>query len=89
VVVAADDVEHPKPAPDLFLEACRRLDVSPDEAIAVEDSPTGVASALAAGMFVIGIPAIEGVRLDDADLVAVSLSDPAVREALGLTRTGS
>lgn len=84
VVVAADDVEHPKPAPDLFLEACRRLDVSPDQAIAIEDSPTGVASALAAGMFVIGIPSIEGVRLDDADLVAASLSHHAVREALGL-----
>jgi HAD superfamily hydrolase (TIGR01509 family) len=87
VVVAADDVTHPKPAPDLFLEACSRLGVSPDLAIAVEDSSPGVASAKAAGMFVIGIPAVEGVVLDEADLVASSLKSPEVRQALGLPAT--
>lgn len=87
IVVAADDVEHPKPAPDLFLEACRRLDVEPAEAVAIEDSPTGVASAKAAGMYVIGIPAVEGVDLREADLVAPSLRDAAVRDALGLPAT--
>jgi HAD superfamily hydrolase (TIGR01509 family) len=87
VVVAADDVEHPKPAPDLFLEACRRLGVTASEAVAVEDSPTGVASARAAGMYVIGIPSIDGVRLDEADLVAASLQAPEVREVLGLPAT--
>jgi HAD superfamily hydrolase (TIGR01509 family) len=84
VVVAADDVEHAKPAPDLFLEACRRLGVEPSEAIAIEDSPTGVESARAAGLFVIGIPAVEGVDLSKADLVAPSLDDRAVRDALGV-----
>ncbi len=87
VVVAADDVDTPKPAPDLFLEACRRLGVGPGEAVAVEDSPTGVESAKAAGLYVIGIPAVEGVVLDEADLVASSLESPEVREALGLTAT--
>ena len=87
VVVAADDVDDPKPAPDLFLEACRRLGARPEEAVAVEDSPTGVASARAAGLLVIGIPSIEGVRLEEADLVASSLEAPEVREALGLPAT--
>ena len=85
VIVAADDVEHPKPAPDLFLEACKRLNVRPEEAVAVEDSPTGVASAKAAGMYVIGVPSIDGLDLSEADLVAPSLTTPSVREALGLS----
>jgi HAD superfamily hydrolase (TIGR01509 family) len=87
VVVAADDVAKPKPAPDLFLEACRRMDVSPEEAIAIEDSRPGVESAKAAGLYVIGIPAVEGVVLEEADLVASSLESPQVREALGLAVT--
>ena len=87
IVVAADDVEHPKPAPDLFLEACKQLGVEPAAAVAIEDSPTGVASAQAAEMFVIGIPSVGGIRLDDADLVAASLQDAEVREALGLPPT--
>jgi HAD superfamily hydrolase (TIGR01509 family) len=84
VVVAADDVEHPKPAPDLFLLACSRLGVAPRDAVALEDSAPGVRSAKAAGMYVVGIPAVEGVVLDDADLTATSLGAPEVREALGL-----
>jgi HAD superfamily hydrolase (TIGR01509 family) len=87
IVVAADDVQHPKPAPDLFLEACRRLDVEPADAVAIEDSGPGVASARAAGLYVIGIPAVEGVELDEADLVAPSLRDASVREVLGLPAT--
>ena len=89
IVVAADDVEHPKPAPDLFLEACRQLGVEPADTVAIEDSPTGVASAKAAGMYVIGIPSIEGLNLSKADLVAPSLQDPEVRKALGLVTSGS
>ncbi|HYZ11895.1 MAG TPA: HAD family phosphatase, partial [Actinomycetota bacterium] len=41
VVVAGDEVANPKPAPDLYLEACRRLDTAPDQAVAIEDSPRG------------------------------------------------
>ncbi|MBA2332656.1 MAG: HAD family phosphatase [Actinobacteria bacterium] len=83
VVVAADDVAEPKPSPDVYLRACELLDAEPARSIALEDSPTGVASARAAGMFAIGIPSFPGVVLD-ADLVGDSLTDPSVREALGL-----
>lgn len=81
VVLTSDDVEHPKPAPDLYLEACRRLGVDPAGTIALEDSPTGVASARAAGLWVIGVPSYPGVTLD-ADLVVPSLLDPRVASAL-------
>ncbi|RDG37624.1 HAD family hydrolase [Streptomyces corynorhini] len=53
-VFSADDVEHGKPAPDLFLHAARTLGVPADRCLVIEDSPAGVAAARAAGMPVIG-----------------------------------
>ncbi len=81
--VAGDEVPAPKPAPDIYLEAARRLGLAPARCVALEDSPTGVAAAAAAGLFVIGVPSVEGVELA-ADLVAPSLGDPAVWHTLGL-----
>jgi HAD superfamily hydrolase (TIGR01509 family) len=83
IVLGVDDVCQPKPAPDLYLAACRALKVAPAAAIALEDSPPGVAAARAAGLRVIGIPSVPGVLLA-ADLVAGSLADGAVHRALGL-----
>lgn len=80
-VLTVEDVANPKPAPDLYLAACRRLGVDPALAVALEDSPTGVASARAAGLWVIGVPSYPGIELD-ADLVADSLVDPRVTAAL-------
>jgi HAD superfamily hydrolase (TIGR01509 family) len=82
-VLGVDDVANPKPAPDLYLGACEALGVVPAAAIALEDSPPGVAAARAAGLRVIGIPSVPGVELT-ADLVAGSLADSAVYRALGL-----
>lgn len=84
VVVAADEVAEAKPSPDVYLRACELLAAEPSRSIALEDSPTGVAAARAAGMFVIGIPSYPGIRLDEADILGESLLDPAVRNALGL-----
>jgi len=56
VVVTRDDVERAKPAPDLFLAACRRLEVAPGEAVALEDSAPGVAAAVAAGLRCVVVP---------------------------------
>ena len=69
VVVTADQVAEPKPSPDVYLRACELLGAAPSRSIGLEDSPTGVAAARAAGMFVIGIPSFPGVLLDEADLV--------------------
>ena len=83
VVVSGDEVARPKPAPDLYLAACAGLGVDPSAAVALEDSPTGVASARAAGMRVIGVPYLDGILLD-ADVVAASLAAPEVFAALDL-----
>lgn len=55
-VVAGADVAHPKPAPDIYLLAAKRLGVDPRRCVAVEDSEPGVRAALAAGMTAIQIP---------------------------------
>jgi HAD superfamily hydrolase (TIGR01509 family) len=49
-IVTRNDVEHAKPAPDLYLEAARRLGMAPHGCIAFEDSSIGIAAAHAAGM---------------------------------------
>ena len=54
--VSSEEVERGKPAPDVYLEACRRLGVDATTAAAIEDSHAGIASAKAAGMRVIAIP---------------------------------
>jgi HAD superfamily hydrolase (TIGR01509 family) len=85
VVLSAHEVAAPKPAPDPYLEACRRLGVEPGpDVVALEDSPTGVAAARAAGLTVIGIPSVEGVLLDEAHHLAESLLDDLVSRRLAL-----
>ena len=54
--VSSEEVARGKPAPDVYLEAARRLDVEPGDCAAVEDSHSGIRSAKAAGMRVIAIP---------------------------------
>jgi HAD superfamily hydrolase (TIGR01509 family) len=83
-VVCAEDIVQPKPAPDIYLEACRRLGAEPRACAALEDSITGVTAAAAAGMYVIGVPYFAGGELPGSDLLVGSLADPAVAAALGL-----
>jgi len=83
-VVTADDVAEPKPAPDLYLAACAALGAAPESSAALEDSPPGVASAAAAGMFVIAVPYFPGTEIPGASLTAGSLADAEVHTALGL-----
>jgi beta-phosphoglucomutase family hydrolase len=54
-IVTADDVKHGKPAPDIFLEAARRIGVPPEQCVAFEDADLGVRSATDAGMKVVDI----------------------------------
>jgi HAD superfamily hydrolase (TIGR01509 family) len=84
-VVSGHEVPEAKPAPDAYLEACRQLGVEPGKrVVALEDSPSGVTAAVAAGLFVIGVPSVPGIELDEADLSAASLEDEAVLQALGI-----
>jgi HAD superfamily hydrolase (TIGR01509 family) len=55
-IVCGNEVEHGKPAPDIFLEAARRLDVPPSRCVVLEDSDAGARAAHAAGMRVIVVP---------------------------------
>ncbi|MFD9938878.1 HAD family hydrolase [Streptomyces massasporeus] len=55
-VVSADEVAHGKPAPDVFLEAARRLGAAPSDCVVLEDAAPGAAAAHAAGMRCIAIP---------------------------------
>jgi putative hydrolase of the HAD superfamily len=55
-IVTGDEVRQRKPAPDVYLEAARRLGVDPADAVAIEDSGPGVTAARAAGMTVVAIP---------------------------------
>ncbi len=56
VTVSSEEVARGKPAPDVYLEAARRLGLAPGACAAIEDSHSGIASARAAGMRVVAIP---------------------------------
>lgn len=75
--VSSEQVPRGKPAPDVYLEACRQLGVDPQAAVAVEDSSNGIRSAAAAGMFVVAVPnrgyppAPDALALADATAEAI------------------
>ena len=92
--VSSEEVAHGKPAPDVYLEAARRLGAAPERCAAIEDSHAGIRSAHAAGMRVVAIPNASYPPGDDtlglADVVLGSLDelttdtvDPTATEAGG------
>jgi HAD superfamily hydrolase (TIGR01509 family) len=88
--VTADDVVHPKPAPDLYLLALTRLGLAAHECVALEDSPTGVRAALAAGLTCVGVAADDEQRAELARItphVVASLDD--ARRWLALDETAA
>ena len=56
VMVYGDDIPRGKPAPDIYLEACGRLGVKPEESLGIEDSANGLRSLKAAGMAAVAAP---------------------------------
>ena len=74
-VVSSDDVAHHKPAPDLYLLACERLGVVPRDALALEDTASGIASAKAAGLTCIAVPQFAETDVSAADRVIDSLQE--------------
>jgi HAD superfamily hydrolase (TIGR01509 family) len=84
--VSSEEVARGKPAPDVYLEAARRLDVDPTRCAAIEDSSSGLRSAHAAGMRTIAIPNRrypphdDALALADAVLGSISELSPDVVE---------
>ncbi|MET7595788.1 HAD family phosphatase [Streptomyces sp. NPDC005481] len=76
-VVSAEEVAHGKPAPDIFLEAARRLGVAPADCVVLEDAAPGAAAAHAAGMRCVAVP-----------YLAAQADDPAFATAALLLRGG-
>ncbi|MFE2142741.1 HAD family hydrolase [Streptomyces sp. NPDC059456] len=76
-VVSAEEVPHGKPAPDVFLEAARRLGADPADCVAVEDAAPGAQAARAAGMACVAVP-----------YVAATADDPAFATAALVFRSG-
>jgi beta-phosphoglucomutase-like phosphatase (HAD superfamily) len=78
--ITGDEVRNGKPDPEPYLAGAAALGVDPTDCVAIEDSPTGVASALAAGCATLGVPhvvpiaAAPGLTLVDS-LVGVSVAD--------------
>jgi HAD superfamily hydrolase (TIGR01509 family) len=94
LLVTGDEVEHPKPHPDAYLTAASKLGVEPGEAIAIEDSVSGLTSAIAAGTIAVGVPHIVPLppgedRTIWPSLVGRSVADLAAlaRDRGGLTET--
>jgi HAD superfamily hydrolase (TIGR01509 family) len=77
--VSSEEVPRGKPAPDVYLEACRRLEVEPTRSAAIEDSRNGIRSAKAAGLRVVAIPnphfPPDDESLGHADVVLSSLEE--------------
>ena len=85
--VSSEEVPRGKPAPDVYLEAARRLRVEPERCAAVEDSHAGIRSAKSAGMRVVAIPNAsyppDDEALELADAVVRSLDDLTVSVLTG------
>ena len=79
--VSSEEVDRGKPAPDVYLEAGRRLGVKPEAAVAVEDSASGIRSAKAAGMGVVAIPNAHFPPADDV----LELADVRLESLAALT----
>jgi HAD superfamily hydrolase (TIGR01509 family) len=84
VFATADDVDRVKPDPAVYRVALERLDVAPEEALAVEDSPNGLAAARAAGVVCVAVPAAMtvGLNFEGAHLLMRSLQDRSLSSVL-------
>ncbi|HEY5478398.1 MAG TPA: HAD family phosphatase [Gaiellaceae bacterium] len=87
VTVSSEEVARGKPAPDVYLEALRRMEVAPARAAAIEDSTNGLLAARAAGMFVVAVPnpvfPPRSDALAGADVVIDSLTELTPETVLG------
>ena len=75
LIVSGDDATRPKPYPDAYLQASAALGVDPARTVAIEDSPTGVRAAVAAGVPTVGVPLMVSLEGSGADALWSTLED--------------
>lgn len=86
VIVSGDEVDEPKPAPEPYLQAARLLDVDPRDAVAIEDSLVGLASAVASGAATIGVPHIVPIPESDEHTLWPSLAGRTADDIVQVAR---
>lgn len=86
-ILTSEDVQKGKPAPEIYLTAARRFEVSPFEAMVLEDSGIGCRAAVAAGAFAVAVPGGHSHthEFDGVQFIATSLKDPRIYSSLGMT----
>nr|WP_274638242.1 HAD family phosphatase [Microbacterium bovistercoris] len=84
VIVAGDDATRPKPHPDPYLQACEALGVDPGEAVAIEDSPNGLRSALASRAISLGVPNMISLTGVGAHALWPTLAERSADDIAGL-----
>ncbi len=91
-IICADMVENGKPKPDIYLYACSQIGESPENCMAVEDSPNGVRSAAAAGLVTVMVPDLTQPDEEISALLSAKVSDlgeiPALVEQMNLSGSG-
>ena len=87
-VLGGESVERGKPAPDCYLMACRMLGLPVTDVMVLEDSENGCRAAIDAGTFAVAVPSRHtvGHEYAGAAVVANTLQDPAIYEALGISK---
>ena len=85
-VITGEDIEHGKPAPDVYLLAAERHGVRPDQMMVLEDSGIGCQAAVAAGAYAVAVPHGQslGHQFPGVKLTANTLADPRIYAALAL-----
>ncbi len=87
-IVGREDIDHHKPAPDVYLKAAEAINVLPENCIVVEDAPNGITAAINAGMKSIGICSnyVQAKELSNAELVVNSLSDVSMEDIYNILK---
>jgi HAD superfamily hydrolase (TIGR01509 family) len=92
--VSSEEVEHGKPAPDVYLAAAKALGVDPSRTVAIEDSANGIRSAATAGMAVVAVPnrefppAPDALALTGLCIDALDQLDPEALAGIARARVG-
>jgi HAD superfamily hydrolase (TIGR01509 family) len=85
-ILTSKEVARGKPDPEIYQLACRRLELSPEQVLVLEDSAAGCQAAVSAGTFAVAVPSEYSSHHDfpGAALIADTLADPRIRVALGI-----